>query len=35
MDFAFTSEQEELVRTLRAFAKKELAPRSARWDKSG
>jgi len=27
MDFAFTPEQEELVRTLRAFARKELAPR--------
>ena len=35
MDFALTSEQEELVRTLRAFAKKELAPRSAEWDRSG
>jgi cyclohexanecarboxyl-CoA dehydrogenase len=35
MDFAFSSEQEELVRTLRAFASKELAPRSREWDKSG
>jgi cyclohexanecarboxyl-CoA dehydrogenase len=35
MDFAFTPEQEELIRTLRAFARKELAPRSARWDKTG
>ena len=35
MDFALTSEQEELVRTLRAFARKELAPRSAQWDKIG
>ena len=35
MDFAFTPEQEELVRTLRAFARRELAPRSARWDKTG
>ncbi len=35
MDFAFTDEQEELIRTLRAFARKELAPRSAQWDKSG
>jgi cyclohexanecarboxyl-CoA dehydrogenase len=35
MDFAFTPEQEELSRTLRAFAKKELAPRSRQWDKSG
>jgi len=35
MDFAFTPEQEELVRTLRAFAKKELQPRSSHWDKTG
>jgi len=35
MDFAFSSEQDELVRTLRAFASKELAPRSREWDKSG
>lgn len=35
MDFAFTPEQEELSRALRAFARKELAPRSQRWDKSG
>jgi len=35
MDFAFSSEQDELVRTLRAFAGKELAPRSREWDKSG
>jgi len=35
MDFAFTPEQEELIRTLRVFARKELAPRSARWDKTG
>ncbi len=35
MDFAFTPEQEELVRTLRAFARRELAPRSAHWDKTG
>jgi cyclohexanecarboxyl-CoA dehydrogenase len=34
MDFAFTLEQEELVRTLRAFARKELAPRSRHWDKT-
>jgi alkylation response protein AidB-like acyl-CoA dehydrogenase len=32
MDFTFTSEQDELVRTLRAFARKELAPRSRHWD---
>ena len=35
MDFALTPEQEELVRTLRAFARRELAPRSAHWDKTG
>ncbi len=35
MDFAFTPEQDELVRTLRAFARKELAPRSATWDRTG
>ena len=35
MDFAFTPEQDELVRTLRAFARKELAPRSAAWDRTG
>ena len=35
LDFSFTPEQEELARTLRAFARKELAPRSAQWDRSG
>src|SRR5262245_42170052 len=35
LDFAFTPEQEELARALRAFARKELAPRSAEWDRSG
>jgi cyclohexanecarboxyl-CoA dehydrogenase len=35
MDLAFTPEQEELVRTLRAFARKELAPRSGHWDRTG
>jgi cyclohexanecarboxyl-CoA dehydrogenase len=35
MDFALLPEQEELVRTLRVFAKRELAPRSAQWDRSG
>ncbi len=34
LDFSFTPEQDELARTLRAFARKELAPRSAHWDKS-
>lgn len=33
MDFALTPEHEELVRTLRQFAKKELAPRSREWDR--
>jgi cyclohexanecarboxyl-CoA dehydrogenase len=35
MHLELTPEQEALVRTLRAFARKELAPRSAAWDKSG
>jgi cyclohexanecarboxyl-CoA dehydrogenase len=35
VDLAFSAEQEELVRTLRQFARRELAPRSAHWDKSG
>ena len=35
MNLAFTPEQEELIRTLRAFARKELAPRSAHWDRTG
>ncbi len=35
MDFAFTSEQEELIRTLRAFVRKELAPHSRQWDQGG
>jgi len=35
MDFAFTPEQEELARTIRAFARKELLPRSEHWDKTG
>jgi cyclohexanecarboxyl-CoA dehydrogenase len=35
MEFTFTPEQEELVRTLRAFARRELVPRSAQYDKSG
>jgi cyclohexanecarboxyl-CoA dehydrogenase len=35
MEFSFSPEQEELIRTLRAFARKELAPRSQRWDKTG
>jgi cyclohexanecarboxyl-CoA dehydrogenase len=35
MDFALTAEQEALVRTLRVFARRELASRSPEWDKSG
>ena len=35
MDLSLSPEQEELVRTLRAFARKELAPRSREWDRSG
>jgi cyclohexanecarboxyl-CoA dehydrogenase len=35
MDFAFTSEQQELARTVRAFAARELAPRSREWDRTG
>src|SRR3989442_7753929 len=34
MDFAFGPEQDELIRTLRAFARKELQPRSQHWDKT-
>jgi cyclohexanecarboxyl-CoA dehydrogenase len=35
MNLELTPEQQELSRTLRAFAKKELAPRSAAWDRGG
>jgi cyclohexanecarboxyl-CoA dehydrogenase len=35
MNFAFSPEQDELVRTLRAFARRELAPRSRHWDRTG
>jgi cyclohexanecarboxyl-CoA dehydrogenase len=35
MDFTFTPEQEELARTVRAFASRELAPRSREWDRTG
>jgi cyclohexanecarboxyl-CoA dehydrogenase len=34
MHVAFTAEHEELIRTLRNFARKELAPRSAQWDRN-
>jgi len=35
MDLAFTPEQDELVRILRQFARRDLAPHSAEWDRSG
>ncbi|MBI1735407.1 MAG: acyl-CoA dehydrogenase family protein [Candidatus Rokubacteria bacterium] len=35
MDFQLSPEHEELVRTLRQFARKELAPRSREWDRTG
>ena len=35
MDFALSPEQEELVKTLRVFARKELASRSREWDRTG
>src|SRR5512145_2978667 len=35
MHVAFTAEHEELIRTLRNFARKELAPRSGEWDRGG
>ena len=35
MDLAFSPEQDELARTLRQFARRELAPRSAHWDRTG
>jgi cyclohexanecarboxyl-CoA dehydrogenase len=35
MDLAFSPEQEELARTLRQFARRELAPHSRDWDRSG
>jgi cyclohexanecarboxyl-CoA dehydrogenase len=35
MDLAFSPEQDELVRTLRQFARRDLAPRSAAWDRTG
>ena len=34
MDFQLSPEHEELVRTLRQFARKELAPRSRDWDRT-
>jgi cyclohexanecarboxyl-CoA dehydrogenase len=34
MDFSFSPEQEALARTLRAFTRKELAPRSRHWDRT-
>ncbi len=35
MEFSYTAEQEELIRTLRAFGRRELAPRSRDWDRRG
>ena len=35
MDLAFSPEQEELARILRPFARKDLAPHSAEWDRTG
>ncbi|HET9855844.1 MAG TPA: acyl-CoA dehydrogenase family protein [Methylomirabilota bacterium] len=35
MDLTFSPEQDELVRTLRQFARRELAPHSAHWDRTG
>jgi cyclohexanecarboxyl-CoA dehydrogenase len=35
MDFALSPEHEALVRTLTQFARKELAPRSRDWDRTG
>ena len=35
MDFTFTPEQDELARTVRTFAARELAPRSREWDRTG
>jgi len=34
MDFTFSPEQDELARTVRAFAMRELAPRSREWDRT-
>jgi cyclohexanecarboxyl-CoA dehydrogenase len=35
MDLAFSPEQDELIRILRQFARRDLAPHSAEWDRSG
>ncbi len=35
MEFGYTAEQEDLIRTLRIFGQKELAPRSRGWDTTG
>jgi cyclohexanecarboxyl-CoA dehydrogenase len=35
MEFALTPEQDELVRTLRTFVRRELSSRTQRWDKTG
>jgi cyclohexanecarboxyl-CoA dehydrogenase len=35
MEFRYSPEQEELMRVLRDFAQRELAPRSSQWDETG
>jgi cyclohexanecarboxyl-CoA dehydrogenase len=35
VDLAFSPEQEELIRILRQFARRDLAPHSREWDRSG
>jgi cyclohexanecarboxyl-CoA dehydrogenase len=35
MEFTYTAEQEELIRVLRGFVRRELAPHSRAWDRSG
>ena len=35
MEFTYTAEQDELIRVLRAFVRRELAPHSRAWDRSG
>ena len=35
MEFTYTAEQEELIRVLRGFVRRELVPHSRAWDRSG
>ncbi|HEX9867009.1 MAG TPA: acyl-CoA dehydrogenase family protein, partial [Candidatus Tectomicrobia bacterium] len=35
VDFAFTEAQQEFARVVRTFAREELAPKYAHWDRSG